>query len=248
MTRVAVAVATAIGALAASWALASNPPWGGDDTGFLPTPKSALEKCETRIAKANAKLVSAIVKCHGSRITGKLASDAAEDTCESTAIGKFTGKTKTTGCAPCTNLGNIAAAIEVSADSAVGAVLCGSGTPMGGDDAGHIPSDSPKGPLTKCAVKVNKATGVLAGAIVKCHTLRAHGKITDEAGEETCENTAISKFTSKTKTTGCDGCVTLANVSSRTHSAVDSGNGLAYCQSPSSAFVEKRHGYLESLF
>lgn len=248
MARVAVAVAAVIAVLGASWTLAGNPPWGGDDTGFLPTPKSALEKCESKVAKAGAKLVSAIVKCHGSRINGKLANDAAEDTCESTAITKFNTKTKTTGCATCTNLPSIAAAVETVADSAVGAVLCGSGTPMGGDDAGNIPSDAPKGPMTKCAVKVNKAAGTLAGAIIKCHTLRASGKLADSAAEEGCESAAIAKFTAKTKITGCDPCVTLGNVSSRTESAVDAGNGLAYCQSPSSAFVEKRHGYLQSLF
>jgi hypothetical protein len=84
-------------------------PWGGDDTGFIPPPKSATAKCEAGAAKATGKLIACISKCHASRASGKLADDTAEDACEKTLAGKscvakFTlAISKLSGCPSCIN-------------------------------------------------------------------------------------------------------------------------------------------------
>jgi len=241
MTSTRVAVGTALTfALGAGWLLAANPPFGGDDTGFDPPAKSALEKCENGVAKGVGKLVASFVKCHNARVIGKTTDDAGEDACEAAAKTKFTTKTKTVGCAACTNLGSIANTVEALVDADNGAVFCqAGGTPFGGDDAGNIPPDAPKGPVTKCASGVGKSVGKLAGSIIKCHISRASGKTTDDTGEDACEAAAIAKFTAKTKTTGCDACVNLATLASTVETQADGGNVLAYCAaSPSGAFLD----------
>ena len=223
---------------------AANPPFGGDDNGFLPPIGSAVNKCETNIGKQTAKLIDTVGKCHGKLITGKLDATG-EEQCEQKATAKFVAKVKIVGCDVCTNLTTIANQSEDTADSALGAILCGAGTPAGGDDAGNIPAD----PIAaKCAAGVVKGYGKLNKALYKCHVNRAKGKLIDNAANEACETLAVNKFMSKTKTTGCDFCVNLGGVAWVTQIDLQAHNNLVYCQSPSSAFVEKSRGYMESLF
>lgn len=66
----------------------SGTPFGGDDTGDLPVAKSATAKCEDGVNKLVGKAVACIIKCHGSRASGKLADDTAEDACEKNNAGK----------------------------------------------------------------------------------------------------------------------------------------------------------------
>jgi hypothetical protein len=140
-----------LGAMALTVAMGSGAraatPFGADDTGFIPpdAPKGPIAKCENGVAKAGGKLVAAILKCHASRVTGKLADDTAEDTCEQAARTKFAA-TKTAGCAPCTGT-LTGGTIEPLVDAANGAVYCtATGTAFGGDDAGKIPPDAPRAP------------------------------------------------------------------------------------------------------
>jgi hypothetical protein len=102
-------------------------PFGADDGGNLPSdaPNGAVTKCEGIVAKAAGKLIGAIVKCHASRVKGKLADEAAEEACEQAATTKF-GATKTTGCGGCTNLANIAQIIESDIDSSNSMIYCDS--------------------------------------------------------------------------------------------------------------------------
>ena len=88
---------------------------------------------------------------------------------------------------------------------AAGVSVAIAGTPFGGDDLGTIPSDAPKGPVTKCETGVAKAAGKLVGAAIKCHTSRASGKLADDTAEDTCETAAVTKFAA-TKTAGCAAC------------------------------------------
>jgi len=101
-----------------------NPPFGGDDTGFLPPAGSALLKCENGVAKASGKLTAALVKCHIARANGKTTDDASEDMCESAAMGKFTAKTKIAGCGSCTDLNAIAQDIANVVDAKNGLAYC----------------------------------------------------------------------------------------------------------------------------
>ena len=96
-------------------------PFGGDDMGTIPcdAPKGPVTKCESGVAKAAGKLVGAILKCHASRASGKLADDSAEDTCEGAAKTKFEA-TKVTGCDPCIgSLSDLADFVEGQADGAL---------------------------------------------------------------------------------------------------------------------------------
>jgi len=112
----------------------SGTPFGGDDSGDIPTAKSASAKCEAGAAKARDKLNACIFKCHASRASGKLADDTAEDSCEKTLAGKscaakFTlAISKLSGCPSCINgttMAGLAGFTETIIDMDInGAVYC----------------------------------------------------------------------------------------------------------------------------
>jgi hypothetical protein len=114
-------------------------PWGGDDTGFIPPPKSATAKCEAGAAKAANKLIACIFKCHADRASGKLADDTAEDSCEKTLAGKSCSAkfaasiAKLKGCPSCLNgttMASLAGTIESVIDADNSMVYC-SASPSG---------------------------------------------------------------------------------------------------------------------
>jgi len=126
------------------------------------------------------------------------------------------------------------AVVALGATLVVGGVAL-SGTPFGGDDTGTIPSDSPKGPVTKCENGVGKAVAKLVGSIIKCHASRASGKFADDTAEDGCESTAKTKFMA-TKTAGCTACTNLTTLSSAVEGLVDSNNNKVYCTSTGTPF------------
>ena len=236
ITMIAALVFTGFGA----GRLMAGTPFGGDDLGTIPSdaPKGPVTKCETGVAKAAGKLVGAVVKCHASRASGKLADDTAEDTCETAALTKFEA-TKTAGCAGCTNLSALGTAIVANLDSNNNKVACtATGTPFGGDDTGNIPADAPKGPVTKCEGLVGKGVSKLVGSIIKCHGSRVAGKLADDSAENTCETTAKTKF-GTTKTAGCDACLgSLSALADFVEGQADGAlNAIVWCGSPSGAFL-----------
>jgi hypothetical protein len=102
------------------------------------------------------------------------------------------------------------------------------GTPFGGDDAGTIPADAPKGPVTKCENRIAKEASKLVIAILKCHVDRASGKLANDTMEEQCEATAKTKFET-TKVTGCASCTNLPMLADDFEGLVDSNNKKVYC-------------------
>jgi len=102
------------------------------------------------------------------------------------------------------------------------------GTPFGGDDAGTIPSDAPKGPVTKCENVVGKAVAKFVTSVVKCHASRAGGKLADDTAEDACEQKAQTKLNA-TKTVGCRSCTDLASTGASVGALLDLDNGLVYC-------------------
>ena len=232
-------IMAAVGSLALGGIVLAGTPFGSDDGGFLPpdAPKGPITKCENGVGKGVSKLAAAILKCHAGRVTGKLATEAAEEACEGAALTKF-GTTKTATCDPCTSLAAIGAATEGLIDTNNDKVYCSSvGAAFTGDDTGTIPTDAPKGPIAKCENGVAKGVAKLVGAIAKCHALRASGKLATDAAEETCEGAALTKF-GTTKTVGCDTCTVLATLGAFVETTVDAANGLVYCKSPSGAFLD----------
>jgi hypothetical protein len=62
------------------------------------------------------------------------------------------------------------------------------------------------------------------------------GKLADDTAEEGCETTAKTAFTTKTKTAGCDPCVSLTALAGLAEIGADASG--AYCASPSGAFLD----------
>jgi len=118
---------------------------------------------------------------------------------------------------------------------AFGAGRVMAGTPFGGDDTGTIPSDAPKGPVTKCENNVGKAVAKLAGSIIKCHCTEASKPGQSDATEEPCEAKALAKF-AKTKTVGCPACINLSSLATTVEGLVDSNNNQVWCDSTGTPF------------
>ena len=81
MTKRVVLIAAVAGVLVGGVTTAQTP-FGDDDEGHLP-PTRRVALCENAIAKALAKAVVCLAKCHQARALGKLQDDTAEDACES---------------------------------------------------------------------------------------------------------------------------------------------------------------------
>ncbi len=111
-------------------------PFGGDDTGFVPSggTKTGACKCEVGASKAFVKYLACVQKCHDTEASGKLAGDVAEDTCENNGSSGKNGclvkfnKTvsKLKGCPPCLNPTALATSGESYLDSNNGAIYCSS--------------------------------------------------------------------------------------------------------------------------
>jgi hypothetical protein len=91
MTKRLVLTAVALGVLGGV-ALAQTP-WGGEDDGFIP-PNKPTASCENALAKALAKAVVCVAKCHQSRATGKIADEAGEEACETDVANPASCKSK----------------------------------------------------------------------------------------------------------------------------------------------------------
>src|SRR5258708_286338 len=180
-------------------AFAAPTPFGGDDTGFIPSGggKGPAGKCEDAIGTAVGKAVSCIGKCTISRADGKLADDTAEDNCEKNLGGKSClekfqaagakAQAKAAGACSCVNVPTISGIIESTLDSMNSNVYCDttSGTPFGGDDTGDVPVA--KSATAKCEDGVSKLVAKATGCIIGCHKKRADGKLADDTAEDACE-------------------------------------------------------------
>jgi len=112
---------------------------------------------------------------------------------------------------------------------ALSQAITASAVPFGSDDIGALPPDAPRGPITKCENRVAKGAGILAAQLVRCHRARAAGKLSSEAAEEACEKAAITTFTARTKTLGCDPCTDLSRVAAAVEGAIEGTSQQLYC-------------------
>jgi photosystem II stability/assembly factor-like uncharacterized protein len=201
--------------------------FGAGDGGCLP-PDPLTARCEGQVATRMGKLVTTLVKCHTRRATGQLADANGEQACEAIAEAKFVAA-NAVGCAPCSDAGAAATALEQFVDATNGAVYCtADGTAFGGDDTGAIPADAPGGPVTRCENAIARHTGKLVSAITKCHVARARDQLTTDTAEQLCEDTAKTAFAA-TSATGCPSCTNLADVATAFEAGIDAANAFAYC-------------------
>jgi len=227
----------------AGLALAATP-FGGDDTGFI-TPNKNEAKCADGISKNVGSLVGALIKCNikdsDDQVKNAGAGTFDGQGCQNTASGKFDAKVGPLACDPCVDKNGIRD-LTVGLVNVNGAVVfCDntSGTAQDSPDTGFVPNDKV---VQKCEDGAAKNAGKLTGAIGKCHiktndTL-AKGKPFDEEG---CETTAKGKYDAAgAKLTGCPTCMNAAGqagLRDLVELLLDSNNGLAYCASPSGAFL-----------
>jgi hypothetical protein len=106
----------------------SGTPFGGDDSGFIPPPKSAIANCEIKVGGGVSKLALCYLNCAALRASGTLTDEAAEEACESTCTSTFTGLVAgLTGCPSCIDSGAIANMTESLLDGTyVPAIYCAS--------------------------------------------------------------------------------------------------------------------------
>jgi hypothetical protein len=230
MTRCLVVVTLLAMTLVASPARAVTP-FGGDDTGNVPTDPGDLAY-EAKVGKLVAKFQKCVFKCHAARAAGKLVDDTNEDNCEGVCQSKY--DLKASGLVPgpnsgCVNTISVRNVWVSNLDANSGSVYCEGTTPVSpGDDTLKIPSTST---ILKCEVKIGSIVAKLLKCQGKCHESRARGKLADATAEEDCENnTCLVKYnTAVGKVTGCDPCLDSATIASTMLSLGDSNNGLIYC-------------------
>ena len=179
-------------------------PFGGDDAGCVPDTKDHL-RCGDAIAKAIAKLVVGVLKCHVQQADARFKSAqsggaaSTEEECEDggsakSARGRFEAVlAKLDASSPCAGstavVRDYATALVTELDAPRnGAVYCDGTLAIDatGDDAGTIDPTSKE--HLGCANAVAKNLAKLFGAVVKCHVKAADqglkGKPFDE---ESCE-------------------------------------------------------------
>jgi hypothetical protein len=181
-----------------------------DDSGCVSNTKNHM-KCSSAIAKAFAKAVGTVIKCHSkqaqARFKGTDAStaDAAEETCEQTGPASAKGKLDAAlaKAAPLCDPVQISNAqleesvlfgnSSLSLDGQNGGIFCDSASQalIGGDETGWVPSSADS---LKCEQTVGKMISKLVAASLKCHdkmnTSFFKGKDFDE---ESCEETNPSQ-------------------------------------------------------
>ncbi|HLK12528.1 MAG TPA: hypothetical protein VKW76_14220 [Candidatus Binatia bacterium] len=233
-------------------------PFGGDDSGCLTTSKAAAS-CEEKIAgNVATKLVLGIAKCHAKQVSDAFKAVAKsttstfdEESCEDTAVSKFTSVSSTASC-PCVNTATIASAARAMLDSNNSLVFCDPAGPSiasvdvgdtSGDDTGHVPSTKA---ILGCEAKLGKCVTLLVKGYAKCHQLAqkaaVNGKTFDEDGCETTDPKGPAQAYTKCvgSLTGCQGCE-VANeptIAADVDAALDGSNGLVFCESPSGAFLD----------
>ena len=247
------AIAFGMASLLAVGTVVTGTPFGSDDTGNLPVHKTTIT-CENAVGKDVAKLVACIGKCHAARAAGKITDDAGEEACEENNAGKsckerFVAAMGTLGpkCpGQCAVNNGTADTILNLVDGANSLVYCNGTDAFGSDDTGVLPPAGDKVTVT-CENAVGKSVSKLVACVTKCHAARASGKITDDAGEENCEDNNAGKsckerFVAAMGKLGpkCPGqCAVNNGTADGVLLLVDGNNHLVYCAaSPSGAFLE----------
>jgi hypothetical protein len=116
-----------------------------------------------------------------------------------------------------------------------------SGTPFGGAQGGYLPVA--KSATQRCENGVAKGLGKAFACILKCHALRASGKLADDTAEYACEannagQSCLEKFMGMGAALGssCPSCLDVNSVAGNvgllgvlSESLIDEDNGLIYC-------------------
>ncbi len=249
-------LALLLGALAAARVHAVCTPLDptGEDTGCLPSGRLELQ-CERFVNKRTIIATTCVLKCHEKYVVNVVRNrpfdeEACEQACASTFSASL-GILKPGICPACItqNQQNLFPSFEAAADSFNGAIFCDpSGPPFAGDEGGFVPTQVD---VLKCELKFNRNVEKLVKCIgLKCHrhwvdfSFRGHPPFNETACEETDPAASCAaRFAAANARlpVGCPPCLSAAAQSavfSAVEQAIDQRLGLAYCGSPSGAFVE----------
>jgi hypothetical protein len=145
---------------------------------------------------------------------------------------------------PCVDPANIASLARGTLDANNNLVYCDpAGSPIdpSGDDTGNVPTTKA---ILGCESKLAKCVTLLVKGYAKCHQLAAKAALNGKAfDEEGCETTnpkgpALAYQQCVSSLQGCQGCEQPSTIASLVDTALDGSNGLVFCASPSSAFLD----------
>ncbi len=164
----------ALGGIAA----AAPTPFGGDDTGLIPSTPDAL-KTESKALLLGSKASYKIVFCHidlaGKALKGE-GIGSSEDACENSITSKLGGQLNKLcaqgACPVClqTTAATLGADLETARDADNSDLFCAGTTAFGDDDTGFVPPDAT---TLKCEASAAKNLAKLRYCIAKCHTKMA---------------------------------------------------------------------------
>ena len=238
-------VATALSVLlAATVAVASTPPFGGDDTGFEP-PTAEARVCASKVLRNAGRLVDCLARCHVNGVNRAFAgAPFADEICESACIVDYEQQAVKIvtryDCPVCVDHTLLGSNLRDFFDQENGLVYC-AGTvalsePGGDDDPGFVPSSAA---ALRCQGIVEANVGRLARCVLKCH-----GKAGDKAfagrafDEEGCEDRCQVHLVTANLPGACPACINLPAIGGDVRDTLDANNGLVYCASPAGSFVD----------
>jgi hypothetical protein len=251
-------LAVTLGAVLLAGAARAGTPFGGDDSGFVPTNKVDLI-CAQKALLLASKTAYSIAKCHIDLASKALKGEGignSEDACENSTTSKLSGQLNKLfaqqSCNAClvADTATLGADLEAAGDAGNGSVYCAGTTSYVDigqlDDTGFVPSDAT---TFKCEASVGKNLAKLDTCIAKCHGKMAKymfaGKPFDE---EACESTDPLR-SCRTKYNRvrdkiaplCPPCLDAAaqnTLADNVEANADNSLGSYYCASPSGAFVD----------
>jgi len=222
-------------------------PFGGDDSGCVPTTSDRLT-CSSYVSKAFGRLERAVVLCHvrqaNTRYRQTILGNTGqfdEETCEAKASAVFDktfARLSARSCKGSPLINTVAGdrdALIAALDTQDGGPYCDAttATPIdpGGDDAGFVPAAAP---ARRCAEKVSRQLVTLANALRACHrTAGSKGfHLADPAyDEDGCEAKARAAFdgaSARLQNSGdCPACLDAsgrANLADAVAARIDSTN------------------------
>jgi hypothetical protein len=229
-------------------------PFGGDDTGFVPSSSAAL-RCAGKALILASKASANLVRCHMSLALDAFnaqQSGSSEDACETAIGGRLGGSLSKLfaggACPPCLVAATMTLGDDLVAarDADNGAVFCAGTVPLGDDDTGMV---APDATTLKCELSVAKNLYKLRFCVAKCHYKAAKNAFKARGfDDEACESadplrSCLAKYNvaSDKVASICPRCLDATAQDGLGASATadaDAGLGTFFCASPGGAFVD----------
>lgn len=181
-------------------------PFGGENSGCVPTTKSRLS-CSVALGKAYDKLEAALLKCHGDEVkslyfelSGSGGKPFDETLCRSRAIQRFDDRIERLGQATCVSSPGFADVIEdrdallVAIESEKQTPWCDDTSGVATGDIGWVPAN-PDG--LRCGSKTAKGLRALSSRMRRCHRVAADKgfRLADPPYDvAACEGKFLGKF------------------------------------------------------